>query len=165
MRRGKQRWSALVSAPTSSRLAKSMRARLGDALWSDFVSHANRYYKAAYVRAFQKPKLRCVGTMDGKECPHGFEVDFCAPDDKLDCLHLDHERPVHQTCAWWTRQLPIEPLSWADGLDGGALCHALFGVDDDAVHGASCLHFRCGPRRGTSGKRMPFAQHSYCHTS
>ena len=45
IRRGKQRWSALVSAPTS-RLAAYMRDRLGDALWSDFVRHANRHYKA-----------------------------------------------------------------------------------------------------------------------
>ena len=35
-RRGKQRWSALVSAPTS-RLAKAMRTRLGDAHWLAFV--------------------------------------------------------------------------------------------------------------------------------
>ena len=38
MRRGKQRWSALVSAPTS-RLAAYMRDRLGDVLWSDFVRY------------------------------------------------------------------------------------------------------------------------------
>ena len=44
VRRAKQRWSALVSAPTS-RLAKCMRARLGDALWAEFVSHANAHYK------------------------------------------------------------------------------------------------------------------------
>ena len=51
VRRGKQRWSALVSAPTS-RLAKCMRARLGDALWADFVSYANAHYKPAFVRMF-----------------------------------------------------------------------------------------------------------------
>ena len=51
VRRAKQRWSALVSAP-SSRLAKCMRERLGEAHWWAFVRHANRRYKAAYVKAF-----------------------------------------------------------------------------------------------------------------
>ena len=166
IRRGKQRWSALVSAPTS-RLAKMMRARLGDAAWTDFVSHANRHYKAAYVRAFEARTLRCVGTIDGGACPHAFEVDLRAPDakDKLELLHLDHERPVHLTCARWAAQLPEAPASWDDGLDGAELCHALFGVRDDDVHGARCVRFRCGPRGGASGKRLRFAQHSYCHTS
>ena len=89
-----------------------------------------------------------MGTMDGGECPHGFEVDLCASDNNLEFLHLDHERPVHQTCAWWTRQLPAEPVSWDDGLDGGELCHALFGVDDDAAHGARCLRFPDASHRG-----------------
>ena len=40
--------------------------------------------------------------------------------------------------------------------DGGALCHALFGVHDDEKHGARCLRFRCGPRRG-----VRFAHHAY----
>ena len=33
---------------------------------------------------------------------------FDAPDatDKLACLHLDHERPVHVTCARWAAALP-----------------------------------------------------------
>ena len=166
LRRGKQRWSALVSAPTS-RLAKTMHARLGDAAWNDFVSHANRHYKDAYVRAFHARTLRCVGTIDGKPCPHTFEVDFSAPDakDKLEFLHLDHERPVHLTCARWAAQLPEQPASWHDGLDGAELCHALFGVCDDDAHGARCVRFRCGPRCSASGKRLHFAQHSYCHTS
>ena len=43
VRRGKQRWSALVSAP-SSRLAKCMRARLGESAWSAFVSRAETHY-------------------------------------------------------------------------------------------------------------------------
>ena len=69
MRRGKQRWSALVSAPTS-RLAAYMRDRLGDALWSDFVRHANRHYKARFVWAFCKPTLRCVGRLAlGRNAP------------------------------------------------------------------------------------------------
>ena len=79
IRRGKQRWSALVSAPTS-RFAAYMRDRLGDALWSDFVRHANWHYKARFVRAFCKPTLRCVGRLDGAPCPHAFRVDLASPD-------------------------------------------------------------------------------------
>ena len=144
-----------------------MRARLGDALWNDFVSHANRHYKAAYVGAFNTRTLRCVGTVDGNACAQTFEIDQCAPDakEKLEFLHLDHEQPVHLTCAWWTSCLPHEPRAWDDGLDGTKLCHKLFGVCDDAVHGACCVRFRCGPRRGSSGERVCFAQHMYCHTS
>ena len=158
-RRGKQRWSALVSAPTS-RLAKTMRARLGDAHWLAFVRHADRHYKAAYVRAFEKRILRCAGPICGGACPHAFEVDLDARDATLEHLHLDHERPVHLTCAAWSAQLPDNPRAWDDGVDGGALCHALFGVHDDEEHGARCLRFRCGPRRG-----VRFAHHAYCHVS
>ena len=43
MRHGKQRWSAHVSA-LSSRLAKCMRARLGESAWSAFVSHAEAHF-------------------------------------------------------------------------------------------------------------------------
>ena len=99
VRRGKQRWSALVSAPTS-RLAKQMRTRLGDAHWAAFVRHANRHYKATYVRAFRPCVLRCVGPVGGGPCPHAFAVDTTTPGADLECLHLDHERPVHLTCAW-----------------------------------------------------------------
>ena len=160
IRRGKQRWRALVSAPTS-RLSKMMRPLLGDAAWSAFVSHANKYYKAAYVGAFDNSVLRCVGPMDGGECPHTFEVNFNAPDavEKIASLHLDHERPVHITCAWWAAQLPKHVNGWMDGIDGGELCHALFGVQDDNIYGRRCVQFRCGPREKC------FAQHSYCHRS
>ena len=158
-RRGKQRWSALVSAP-SSRLAKTMCARLGDAHWLAFVRHANRHYKAAYVRAFEQRILRCAGPIGGGACPHAFEVDLGARDATLEHLHLDHERPVHLTCAAWSATLPASPRAWDDGIDGGALCHALFGVHDDEEHGARCLRFRCGPRRG-----VRFAHHAYCHVS
>ena len=128
VRRGKQRWSALVSAPTSH-LAKYMRARLGEAPWAAFVRHADRHYKAAFVHAFCVPTLCCVGRLDGTPCPHAFEVDLSSAKDKLKFLHLDHERPVHRICAVWANALPEHPASWDDGVDGGALCHDLFGVD------------------------------------
>ena len=143
-----------------------MCARLGDAHWAAFVAHANRHHKAAFVRAFAGPTLRCVGPVGGGGCPHAFAVDLAAPGATLECLHLDHERPVHVTCAWWAARLPPSPQSWDDGLDAGVLCHALFGVEDDVddVHGGRCLRFRCGPRRGADGARQRFAVHAYCHT-
>ena len=149
-----------MSAPTS-RLAKMMRARLGDAHWAAFVRHANRHFKAPFVDEFRRRVLRCAGTVDGAPCPHGYEVDLAAEGASLECLHLDHTPPVHATCARWAAQLPVHPAAWDDGVDGGALCHALFGVREDGVHGAACLRFRCGPRKDVAGGRARFAQHTY----
>ena len=97
--------------------------------------------------------------MDGEEQRAGSGA-YAVASEALQRLHLDHERPVHLTCAKWTRELPVSPMSWHDGLDGGALCHDLFGVYDDERYGTKCLRFRCGALRG--GR---FAQHAYCHTS
>ena len=55
-KRAQQRWSALLK-----RIADKVRAMLGDALWADFVAHANACYKDALLSAFRKPILRCVG--------------------------------------------------------------------------------------------------------
>ena len=66
---------------------------------------------------------------------------MCAVGEALEQLHLDHERPLHETCRWWIEQLPRAPRTWDDGLDGAALCHDLFGVA--AHYGA---HGRCAPR-------------------
>ena len=106
---------------------------------------ALQLYKAAHVDAFDNSVLRCVGPMDGGECPHTFEVNFNAPNaaEKMASLHLDHERPVHITCAWWAAQLPKHVNRWANGIDGG---HALFGVKYDNMYRRRCVHFRCGPR-------------------
>ena len=67
-----------MSAPTSC-LARMMQGRLGDAHWAAFVAHTNRHYKAAFVRAFAGPTLRCVGPVGGGGCPHAFAVDLAAP--------------------------------------------------------------------------------------
>ena len=165
-RRAKQRWSALVSAPTS-RLAGYMRDTLGPVLWADFVRHANQNYKAAYVQAFNQPTLRCVGRTDGTPCPHTFEVDMFDPQasSTLQSLHLDHKHPVHLTCRSWIESLPMEPRSWDDGIDQNMLCHSLFGVSNHPLLGPPCLHFRCGPRRCESGFVARYAHQTYSCTA
>jgi hypothetical protein len=74
-KRAQQRWSGLLR-----RVAKQLRATLGDDLWADSVAHANACYKDAFfLNAFRKPILRCVGTPHGGECPRNFHVDLtCA---------------------------------------------------------------------------------------
>ena len=138
-----------------------MRARLGAALWDDFVGHANENYKAGFVRAFDQPTLCCVGTLDGAPCPHNFAVDLAATDAaaKLAHLHLDHEQPVHLTCAAWAKALPAEPRAWDEGVDRAELCRALFDV------GGGACRFRCGPKSDAAGRRERFAQRVYCHRS
>ena len=58
------------------RIADKVRAMLGDALWADFVAHANACYKDAFLSAFPKPVLRCVPPPHGGACPHNFRVDL-----------------------------------------------------------------------------------------
>ena len=80
-----------MSAPTS-RLARMMCARIGDAHWAAFVAQDDRHYQAAFVRTFASPTLRCVGPVGGESgCPHAFAVDLAAPGATLECLHLEHE--------------------------------------------------------------------------
>ena len=57
-----------------------MRARLGDAAWNDFVSHANMHYKDTYVRAFDADVLRCVGTIDRQAVPAHLRPSFLGRD-------------------------------------------------------------------------------------
>ena len=66
-----------MSAP-GSRLARQMRPHLGTNLWDEFVEHANRHYKAGWLRAFapESSVLRCVGT--GVPCTHAALVDLRA---------------------------------------------------------------------------------------
>ena len=115
-----------MSAP-GSRLARQMRPHLGAALWGEFVAHANRHYKARWLRAFAPASgvLRCVGApLDGAPCAHGALVDLRAGTwDRpagtgewgraerevgaaLERLHLDHERPLHATCHRWRAAMP-----------------------------------------------------------
>ena len=104
-----------MSAP-GSRLARQMRPHLGAERWDEFVEHANRHYKAGWLRAFAPASgvLRCVGTLDGAPCPHAAAVDLRAGaragegmgagvgrvrsehevGEALERLHLDQERPL-----------------------------------------------------------------------
>ena len=146
-RRAGQRWSALLSAPTS-RIARTMRSTLGEEHWAAFVSHVTQHYKRAFFAAFQPASgtLNCVGNR-GQPCPHGFCIDLHSPTAgaMLYRLHLDHEQDLQITCDMWRSALPASPTSWDDGVDGRLLCHLLLGVEDDEVHGGAMLRFRCGP--------------------
>ena len=167
-----------MSAP-GSRLARQMRPHLGAGLWGEFVAHANRHYKARWLRAFAPDSgvLRCVGALDDAPRAHAALVDLRVGvgtgvgtgergvGAALERLHLDHERPLHATCHRWRAAMPAAPQSWDDGLDGAALCHDLFGVCVSAAHGAACVRFRCGPPRDAEGVVLRFVDHAYCHRS
>ena len=86
-RRGGQRWSTLVSAPTS-RVARILRPVLGEVQWCRFVVYANAYYKDAFVAAFDGPVLACVGR-GGTPCPRAFRIDLSVSADGLRHLHLE----------------------------------------------------------------------------
>ena len=143
-RRGGQRWSSLVSAPTS-RVARIMRPVLGEALWCGFVLYANAYYKDAFVAAFDGPVLACVGRGD-QPGPRAFHVDLSVSADGLRHLHLDHEQDLQVTCDMWKEAWQAGPRrEWHDGIDRDLLCHLLFGVRADPTHGPPMVRFRCGP--------------------
>jgi hypothetical protein len=161
-RRAGQRWSALVSAKTS-RVSTLMRPLLGDELWLDFLDHATEHYKQPFLDAFDPPScaLHCVGLCNGSPCPNGFRVDLSSASAavKLEHLHLDHEQDVQVTCDMWKQvicEMPHAPTRWDDGIDARLLCHLLFGVGKDAVHGAAMVRFRCGPSGFGSSD-------GYCH--
>mmetsp|Transcript_61319 Transcript_61319/g.102060 ORF Transcript_61319/g.102060 Transcript_61319/m.102060 type:complete len:211 (-) Transcript_61319:68-700(-) len=164
-RRAQVRWNTFVGSP-GSRLETCMLDRLGPKLWSDFVRHARRY-RTAYIAAFMQPVLACTGTVDGKPCPHRFTVDFGDPEagSRLESLHLDHETKVCETLLWWRSCLPAQPRAWDDGLDGGRLCHSLFGVCDHPVYGDRSVRFRCGPRKTKRLSVLRYSKHVYCHNS
>ena len=54
------------------------------------MRHANRHYKAAYVRAFTKRVLRCAGPVGEGACPHAYKVDSAAPDAPAPTPAYDH---------------------------------------------------------------------------
>ena len=80
-KRAQQRWSAL--------LVRILRqVQLEGSLWADFVAHANRLHKPAFIAAFEEaPVLECVWPVGGSPC--GFCVDLASSDafTKLGLLH------------------------------------------------------------------------------
>ena len=111
-RLAQKRWNSFVGSP-SSRIASTMRHRLGECLWADFVSHANRHYWPNYRRVFTPASnvLSCSGTVDGTPCPHAFQLDLLSHDVHAmsGFLHLDHERKVRDTCYKLALQSPTLP--------------------------------------------------------
>lgn len=144
-KRAQQRWSALLTAK-KSRLAREMKAALGERCWAEFLVYAARY-KRSFLKSFDPPDgmLRCVGKYGGVPCPEHFAVDLgsCSAREALCRLELDHEHDVQVTCDLWRRQLPLSPTSWSDGVqDPQLLCHLLFGTEGSAV-GPPSVRFRC----------------------
>jgi len=111
------------------------------------VAHANAHYRGAFLAALNGPLLRCVGRVSGAPCPRDATVNLAAPDaaNWLAHLHLDHEQDLQITCDMWKAALPPSPAAWDDGINGPLLCHLLFGVRNDPLHGAAMVRFRCGP--------------------
>lgn len=158
-KRAAQRWSALLTATNSRIAANGIRARLGWALWNDFVHYAERHYRSHWDRVFLPAdgELVCVGSDDGKPCPHSFRVDLCRESaiDLLRCLHLDHEYDLYVICRAWLAAMPQRPARWHDGVDARVVCQLLFGVT--ARYGMpACVRFRCGNGRGKMGT-------AWCH--
>tara|TARA_B100000482_G_C12611535_1_gene299190 strand:+ start:2935 stop:3498 length:564 start_codon:yes stop_codon:yes gene_type:complete len=149
-RRGKQRWSALVSAK-SSRIAAYVKFYLGENNWKEFVNFANTNYKDQYVSLFAHETLHCNGLNDEQPCPHIFQVKIDNKED-IQCLHLDHKYPVHETCFEWLQSLSNSPKAWNENIDAKELCDKLFSSEN--------LTFRCGPRKG---KHMHYTVCTYCH--
>ena len=71
-----------------------MRPHLGAELWDEFVEHANRHYKAGWLRAFAPASgvLRCVGTLDGAPCPHAAAVDLRAGATRRPAVLFEHKQ-------------------------------------------------------------------------
>lgn len=161
-KRAAQRWSALLTATNSRIAANGIRARLGWALWNEFVRYAERHYRAQWDRLFLPAdgELACVGSEDGKRCPHSFRVDLCRESaiDQLGCLHLDHEYDLYVICRAWLAAMPVRLVCWHDGVDARVICQLLFGVS--ARHGMpACVRFRCGNGRVQKG----LARTAWCH--
>jgi hypothetical protein len=152
-KRGQQRWSSLVSASTS-RIARSMRAHLGNVRWRAFVAHANKHYKERFVRAFEPSSgvIACAGPIDGGPCPNAFVVRLDDPSasELMQSMHLDHTHDIDNICTVWRASTPRDALEWSVGVNPARLCRLLFGVTAPGVL-EPCLHFRCGSSRAGRG--------------
>jgi len=158
-RRAQMRWNSFVASP-GSRLERLMLGRLGPALWANFVRHASLYSVQGRIDSRLPSSCPLVRGKRWEACPHNFRVDMSAPDaaSLLECLHLDHEVKVSETCNVWHSRLPTDPISWDDGIDRDELgCVILAGgtgvsaSDADGELGRSC------PTRSTHTATSPDA--------
>ena len=104
IRRAKQRWSAVVSAPTL-RLASYMRP-VGARGLEGFGRARELELQGLVHTSVCTAGVAWCWKIDGTPCPHAFQVAFACADagTKLAHLHLDHEQPLHQTCRQWTER-------------------------------------------------------------
>ena len=106
------------------------RNRLTSSHWDDFKQFAKAYYYDKFL-AVLKPQdglLKCVGPIEGGQCPANMVVDFTDANvlAKLECLHIDHTYDINLICRTWLDLLPQRPVSWHENIDVEVLCHVLF---------------------------------------
>ena len=152
---------------------------MGAALWGEFVAHANRHYKARWLRAFPPAPgvLHCVvGALDGT---HAALVDLRAGEwdggvgmaervvgAALERLHLDHERPLHATCHRWRAAMPAAPRSCGTTGWTARRCATTCSVWGVRERGARRRVYAASVRpaaRLRGGGAAVFMDHAYCH--
>ena len=71
------------------------------------------------------------GQYDGIACIKKVSIARNKPQ-LLEGLALDHEQEMRGVLEEWSKAraaLPHPPTGWTDGIDSGALCHILFGIE------------------------------------
>jgi hypothetical protein len=166
-KRAQQRWCKWLTA-TESRIGhkNGLRERLGPECWQEFVTYANRYYKASFEAHFSIT-MKCCGKIEGDQpCPQACTVNpwLCSDLTKLEGLHLDHSYELSDICEAWKEAISGRNLtSWDDGVNGDFICHLLFGVRNhpnfeqtgDNKWRAQ-VHFRCGESKNNK-------KGNFCH--
>merc|ERR1712146_248443 len=87
----------------------------------DFKQFAKAYYYGKFL-AVLKPQdglLKCVGPIEGGQCPANMVVDFTDANvlAELECLHIDHTYDINLICRTWLDLLPQRPVSWHENID------------------------------------------------
>ena len=124
--RAQQRWCALLQRTFKSGVGN----RLTSSQWDNFKQFAKAYYYDKFL-AVLKPQdglLKCVGPIEGGQCPANMVVDFTDANvlAELECLHIDHTYDINLICRTWLDLLPQRPVSWHENIDVEVLCHVLF---------------------------------------
>ena len=98
--------------------------------WNEFKRYAKAYYYDEFLSILQPQDgvLKCVGPIEGGQCPTNMVVDFADTDamTRLEDLHIDHTYDLNLICTTWLSLLPQRPMSWHDNVDVEILCHMLF---------------------------------------